>query len=119
MKTTDDAGGVPAPHERTLPALLQRRARSHGAAPLVSIAGASWSYRDAMQLAARRGAVLRAAGIARGDRVAILCGNRAEFLEVFLGCGWIGAVAVPIHCASMGPQNGYLLADSGARMIVV
>jgi crotonobetaine/carnitine-CoA ligase len=108
-----------APPERTLPALLQRQARRYGDKPLVAVAGAAWTYRDAMQVAARRGAALRAAGVGRGERVAILCGNRAEFLEAFLGCGWIGAVAVPINAASMGPQIGYVLADSGARLLVV
>ena len=24
-----------------------------------------------------------------GDRVALMCGNRVEFLEVFLGAGWM------------------------------
>ena len=37
-----------------------------------------------------------------------MCGNRVEFLEIFLGCGWLGAVAVPINTASMGPQIEYL-----------
>jgi crotonobetaine/carnitine-CoA ligase len=48
-----------------------------------------------------------------------MCGNRVEFLEVFLACGWIGAVSVPINTASMGPQIQYFLANSGARLLVV
>ncbi|RYF44384.1 MAG: ATP-dependent acyl-CoA ligase, partial [Comamonadaceae bacterium] len=51
--------------------------------------------------------------------MAILCSNRVEFLEVFLACGWIGAVSVPINSASMGPQIAYFLADSGARLMVI
>ncbi len=46
-------------------------------------------------------------------------GNRVETLAVFLGCGWIGAISVPINTASMGPQIAYFLADSGARLLVV
>jgi crotonobetaine/carnitine-CoA ligase len=46
-------------------------------------------------------------------------GNRVETLAVFLGCGWIGAISVPINTASMGPQLAYFLADSGARLLVV
>ena len=41
-----------------------------------------------------------------------MCSNRVEFLEVLLGCGWIGAVAVPINTASMGPQIEYFLATA-------
>lgn len=67
---------------------------------------------------ARYGAALRSAGVLRGDRVAILCSNRAEFLEVFLGCGWIGAIAVPVNTAAMRPQIEYYLENSGAKLLV-
>ncbi|MDQ2736978.1 MAG: ATP-dependent acyl-CoA ligase [Pseudomonadota bacterium] len=68
---------------------------------------------------ARVAAGLRELGVERGDRVAVMCGNRVELLEVFLGCGWIGAVSVPVNTAAMGPQIEYLLADSGARLLVI
>jgi crotonobetaine/carnitine-CoA ligase len=108
-----------APRERTVPAMLRRAAERFGDGPLLSIGRAQWSHRDAAQAAARRGAALRVAGISRGDRVAIMCSNRAELLEVFLGCGWIGAVTVPINTASMGPQLEYYLSNSGARLLVI
>jgi crotonobetaine/carnitine-CoA ligase len=108
-----------APAERTLPALLQRQERRHGDRPFLRIAGADWRHADAAAAAARCGAMLAAAGVRRGDRVAVMCGNRAELLETFLGCGWIGAVAVPIHTAAMAPQIEYVLADSGARLLVI
>jgi crotonobetaine/carnitine-CoA ligase len=57
--------------------------------------------------------------VQQGDRVAVMCSNRVEFLETVLGCGWIGAASVPINSASMGPQIQYLLADSGARLLVI
>ena len=107
-----------APPQRTLPAMLERAAAQFGDRPLASFAGARWSHRDAMSMAARRGAALRRAGVSRGDRVAILCSNRAELLEVFLGCGWIGALAVPINAAAMRPQIEYYLANSGATLLV-
>ena len=107
------------PGERTLPALLQRQARLFGEKPCVSMPGAEWRHSDLADVAARRGAALRAAGVGQGDRVAVMCGNRAEFLETMLGCGWIGAASVPINGASMGPQIQYLLADSGAKLLVI
>ena len=48
----------------------------------------------------RWAALLAAHGVRRGDRVALMAGNRIEFLSVVLGCGWLGAVAVPINTAS-------------------
>ena len=105
--------------ERTLPALLQRQAERFGERPALTLAGAEWRHADAAVEAARVGAAFRTAGIRRGDRVALMAGNRVESLSVFLGCGWIGAISVPINTASMGPQIAYFLADSGARLLVI
>src|SRR4051812_19518196 len=107
------------PAHRTLPALLQRQARAFGARPCISLPGAEWRHDEIAEGAARRGAALKAAGVEQGDRVAVMCSNRAEFLETVLGCGWIGAASVPVNGASMGPQIEYLLADSGARLLVI
>src|SRR5258708_29262085 len=77
---------LPAP-ERTVPAMLRRAAERHGDRPLVKIAGGEWHHRDALEIVARRAGALRAAGIERGDRVALMCSHRVELLEVFLACG--------------------------------
>jgi crotonobetaine/carnitine-CoA ligase len=110
---------VAPPHERTLPAMLRQQAERFGERALLAVAGSEWRHRDAAEAASKRAGALRAAGIGRGDRVAIMCTNRVEFLEVFLGCGWIGAVSVPINAASMGPQIEYYLANSGTRLLVI
>jgi carnitine-CoA ligase len=107
------------PAQRTLPALLERQGRLFGERPFLSVPGAEWRHSDVAVIAAMRGGALRAAGVEQGDRVAVMCGNRAEFLETVLGCGWIGAASVPVNSASMGPQVQYLLADSGARLLVI
>ena len=107
------------PARRTVPAMLQRQAERFGERPLLAIAGVRWTHADAAPAVARRAAALRRAGVQRGDRVAVMCSNRVEFLEVFLACGWIGAASVPINTASMGPQIQYFLANSGARLLVI
>ena len=107
-----------APMDRTLPALLRLGAERHGGRPLVTVNATTWTVSEACVIAARRGGSLREAGIQRGDRVAALCGNCPELLELVLGCGWIGAVLVPINTAAMGPQIGYYLRDCGARLLV-
>jgi crotonobetaine/carnitine-CoA ligase len=113
-------GMIPLPPEdRTLPRMLELQAISHGDRTLVSCANDSWTFREARDIAAGRAATLRAAGVAAGDRVAILCSNRLEMLEIILGCGWIGAIAVPINTAAMGPQIGYYLSNCGARLFVI
>jgi len=69
--------------------------------------------------AARRAGSLVAAGIRAGDRVALLLANRIELMEMVLACGWIGAIAVPINTAAMGPQIAYFLNNSGAKILVI
>jgi crotonobetaine/carnitine-CoA ligase len=108
-----------APAERTLPAMLSRQAERFAAQPLVSAGDATWSYAETRDAAARFASTLRAAGIGVGDRVAVICGNRIEFLEVVLGCAWLGAVAVPVNVASRGPQLQHILSNCGARLLVM
>jgi crotonobetaine/carnitine-CoA ligase len=108
-----------APAERTLPAMLTRQAERYGAKPLVSTGDVTWTYSDAREAAARFADTLRSAGVKAGDRVALICSNRVEFLQVVLGCAWLGAVAVPINVASRGPQLQHILSNCGAKLLVV
>jgi crotonobetaine/carnitine-CoA ligase len=117
--TTEPSFSPLPPRERTLPAMLRRQTQAFGERSFLSIDGAAWTHRDVTDVAARRAGALRAAGVRRGDRVALMCGNRAECLETVLGCGWIGAVVVPIHTASMRPQIDYVIADCGATLLVI
>ena len=67
-------------------------------------------------MAACRASVLQTVA-QRGDRVALMCGNRPEFLECFLGAAWAGLVSVPVNTASMGPQIEYFLFNSQTRLL--
>jgi len=108
-----------APAQRTLPAMLARQAQRHGDKPLASAGDVSWTFAQTAVAAARMAGALRAAGIAAGDRVAIICANRIELIGLLIGCGWLGAVAVPINVASRGPQLQHILTNSGARLMVM
>lgn len=108
-----------APADRTVPAMLSRQAERFGQRRLVIAGDTTWSYAQAREEAARFAGTLRSAGIQAGDRVAIICSNRIELLETLLGCAWLGAVAVPINVASRGPQLQHILANSGARLLVM
>src|SRR3569623_1417864 len=105
--------------DRTEPAMLARQAQRYGGKPLVASGGQSWTYAQARDAAASFGATLRAAGIVRGDRVSLICSNRLDFLRIFLGCAWIGAVSVPINTASRGHQLQHILSNSAARLLIV
>jgi len=57
-------------------------------------------------------------GIGHGDRVAIVLGNRAAFVELCLACARLGAVSVPINIRQRRPENEYVLGHSGAVAVV-
>jgi crotonobetaine/carnitine-CoA ligase len=99
--------------------MLTRQTERHGGQTLVSAGETAWTYGQTRDAAARFASTLREAGIRPGDRVAVICSNRIEFLEVVLGCGWLGAVAVPINIASRGPQLQHILSNCGARLLVM
>ncbi|BEP47847.1 MULTISPECIES: ATP-dependent acyl-CoA ligase [Variovorax] len=115
---TSEARALP-PGQRTLPAMLQRQSERFAGRPLLRIAGRQWTHGDAAEAAAVRAGALAEAGVVRGDRIAVMCGNRIEFLETFLGAGWLGASVVPVNTASMGPQIEYFLANSEAKLLVI
>jgi carnitine-CoA ligase len=108
-----------APCERTLPAMLARQAQRYKSRPLFTAGETTWSFEDACAIAARFAGALHAAGVRSGDRVALMCSNRAEFVQVYLGCAWLGAVAVPINIASRGPQLEHMLSNSGAKLLII
>lgn len=107
------------PAQRTLPALLTAQARVHGERTLFVAGGQSLRFSEACGVAASMAGALRSAGVVAGDRVALMCSNRFEFMRVFLGCAWLGAVAVPINTASRGPQLQHILRNCGARLIAI
>ena len=118
----EDIADLPSrlhPADRTLPRMLRRQAALYGNRRLVEIDGQAWSFAETLEMAARFGGALHAAGIERGDHVAVMCGNRCELLQVYLGCGWIGAVTVPINTASRGAQLAHILANSQAKLLVL
>ncbi len=99
--------------------MLARQAERYGERRLVAIGGTTLTYAGACAAAAGYAGAYAAAGIKAGDRVAIMCGNRAELLLTILGCGWLGAIAVPINTASRGAQLEHILGNCGARLLVI
>ncbi len=62
---------------------------------------------------------LWAAGVGQGDRVAIVCLNRVEMLELFFGVAKLGAIQVPLNAFLKGEFLRYQLADCKASALVV
>jgi crotonobetaine/carnitine-CoA ligase len=108
-----------APAERTLPAMLTRQAERFPDRILFKAGDTAWTFAQTRDIAAGMAAALHADGVVPGDRVAILCGNGPALIQVYLGCAWAGAIAVPINTASRGAQLEHILRNCGARLAVV
>ncbi len=62
---------------------------------------------------------LNALGVQKGDRVALLSENRPEWAITDFGCLKAGAVTVPMFSTLTAAQVGYILKDSGSKIICV
>ncbi len=58
-------------------------------------------------------------GVHAGDRVALLLGNSIDLVVAYYACVRAGLVVVPLNPAYTSPEVAVLLADCGARMLVV
>ena len=61
---------------------------------------------------------LAARGIGRGDVVAVLMKNSATFLELVFAASHVGAVFLPINYRLSADEVGYIVGNSGARLMV-
>ncbi|WP_246509915.1 ATP-dependent acyl-CoA ligase [Bradyrhizobium glycinis] len=107
------------PSERILSTMLTRQAERYHDRLLLVAGEARWSFAQAAAIAAASAQALVDAGIKPGDRVALMCSNRPEFLQVYLGCGWLGAIAVPINTALRGFQLSHIFRNSRPALLVV
>ncbi|MBI2754737.1 MAG: AMP-binding protein [Betaproteobacteria bacterium] len=78
--------------QSTIGSLFRERARLHPDRIAIEASGRSLSYGALNERVNRAAEVLSGFGIGRGDRVAILSENRAEYLELELACAKLGAM---------------------------
>jgi crotonobetaine/carnitine-CoA ligase len=107
------------PHARTLPVLLSRAAERYAGRACLAAGDVRLSYADVCDVAARYAGALAAAGVERGDRVAVLSENRFEVLALWLGCAWSGAIFVPVNTGIRGDQLAHVLASAEPRVLAV
>lgn len=99
--------------------MLLRQHEKFGERTLFAGPGGSFTFAQAPALVAARAGALAAAGIRKGDVIAVLYGNHVNFTVTCLAAGWIGCVFLPINTAAKAPQIEYVLRQSGARMLII
>ncbi len=111
---------TPAPHpDARLDDLVRDAARAtpDKAALVFRDATTTWGELDARVDACAAG--LRALGLEEGDRVALQLPNTLDFPVVYFGVLRAGLVAVPVNTGYTPVETARLLAESGARALVV
>ena len=100
---------------------VERHGRRRGDEPALAQAErvhATWAVFAARVAAAAAGMRDRL-GLVPGDRVAIVMGNRPEYLEAQFAAWHAGLVVVPVNARLHRDEIAYVLDHSGARVVVV
>lgn len=106
------------PSKRTVHGLLRHRAETEPDREFLVFGEERYTYGDLHRLSRRAAAGLSGLGVAKGDSVAILMGNRPEYLALWFGASMLGAVEVPVNTAHRGDLLVHMLSLSGSRVVV-
>ena len=120
--TADPIAGSEA---QTLPGLLLRRcertpeSEAYRQYVPASAQWRSYAWSDMRTLAARWQAALAAEHLAPGERVALLLRNSVEWVCCDQAALSLGLVVVPLYTTDNAESIAYILADCGARLLLV
>ena len=75
-------------------------------------------WREVARQSAAIAAGFRKLGLQRGDRVAVLLGNRIEFVLTLFAAAHAGLVTVLLSTRQQKPEIAYVLTDCGAKLLI-
>jgi acyl-CoA synthetase (AMP-forming)/AMP-acid ligase II len=103
--------------QRTLPQLVAEAAARYGERRAVTDGDVVLSYTqlDAARVQASR--AFLAAGLEKGDRIAIWAPNIYQWIIAAIGAQSVGGVLVPLNTRLKGAEAAYILQASGARLL--
>jgi acyl-CoA synthetase (AMP-forming)/AMP-acid ligase II len=76
------------------------------------------TWREVARQSRQIAAGFRKLGLQSGDRVALLVGNRIEFVLAISGAAYLGLVTVLLSTRQQKPEIAYVLADCGAKVLI-
>jgi acyl-CoA synthetase (AMP-forming)/AMP-acid ligase II len=94
--------------------IASRGATLYGARPAIHTGDRSTTFRELYADTCRMTARLAAAGVGPGTRVAVLSGNRVQYLHALFAASFLGAVVVPLNSRLSADDVRFQLSDSGA-----
>ena len=107
------------PRANTVDAVVHRSAARFPDRVALRFADRSLTYRELDAAVSRTAARLLSLGLTAGDRVAGYGTNSDAYVLGYLGAARAGLVHVPINYALRGEELSYLLAQSGAKAVLV
>lgn len=78
----------------------------------------TYTFGEAREEVSRLAGGLAALGVEKGDRVALMLPNSAEFVWATYAAWWLGAAQVAINVMYKERETEHLLRDSGAKAVV-
>jgi len=102
---------------RTLPQVVQDAAARYGEQIAIEDGPVQIDYRQLDQARRRSAAGFVAAGLTRGDRIAIWAPNIYQWIIAAIGAQSLGVVLVPINTRWKGSEAAYALNKSRAKML--
>ena len=103
--------------QRTLPQVVAEAAARYAERAAISDGAVQLNYAQLDQARVRAAQAFMAAGIDKGDRIAIWAPNIYQWIIAATGAQSIGAVLVPLNTRLKGAEAAYILRASGARLL--
>jgi fatty-acyl-CoA synthase len=116
---TGDAGDRYPWEPITIAGLLERTAAEHGPREAMVQSDRRLTWAQARDAARRVGKAFIAAGVRPGDHVAVWVPNRIEWVLLWFGAAYAGAVVVTVNTRYKVEEVRYILGQSDARMLVM
>ncbi|MFI2368380.1 FadD3 family acyl-CoA ligase [Streptomyces sp. NPDC018833] len=104
---------------RTVPELVRAAAERYGQREAVVEGRSRIPYAELGERVERAAAACMAAGVTKGDRLAIWAPNTLDWIVSALGAVTAGAVLVPLNTRFKGREAAGVLQRSGARLLLV
>ena len=99
-------------------AMVEQATARNGDGEALVCGGRRLTWREVADAAMRIGGGFRKLGLQPGDRVALLLGNRIEFVLALFAAAHQGLVTVLLSTRQQKPEIAYVLADCGARLLI-
>lgn len=114
MSTTPSDASYEA---RTLPQVVAGAAATFGERIAITDGDVNITYAELNALRIQSAQAFIAAGVEKGDRIAIWAPNLYQWILAAIGAQSIGGVVVPMNTRYKGSEAAYIIRSSGAKML--